>query len=133
MADLFSGGQLIDTRKILAPTGYRTAESGQDEVHAYSRHGNNTAYEEIYVVTEGKTFYVTDIVIGASTGTVNSLFFAVGAAASEVDFMVFPIGAQERIHFSFQVQLRFTTGTRLSWKPVVGVTWEDVTFIGFEE
>ena len=127
------GTELLDTARLVSGTGYRTAETGQNEIFKYDKHGANTNYEEIYTVPTGKTFFVTDVLIGNEPSTANDVAIATGAAASEVDFMFFPIASLERIHLSFQVQMRFTSGTRISWLLGTSVSFVHITLIGFEE
>lgn len=127
------GTGLLDTEAVRAPSGYRTAERGQLEVVKYLKHGANQNYETIHTVTTGKTFFMTEYVLAADTGTANLLLFATGAAASEVDFLAIKIAANENQHITFQVQARFASATRISVKTGTSVTSEHITIIGFEE
>jgi hypothetical protein len=132
--DFAGGGTLIDSSRIIAPTGYRTAESGQTEIYAHDEHGaNQDTYETIYTVTTGKTLFVTDILGSEEFNSAITWDFATGAESSEVNFMIMKVLAAERVHESFQVPLRFASGTRLSWALSSAKIGQSVTFIGFEE
>ena len=124
-------GNVLDSRRIIAPTGYRTPESGQVEKRIYDNHGNNTNYEAIYTITTGKTFFVSDLII-TNAGADQNIDIATGAPASEVIFLKLreSTGSSQ---YPFNVPLMFTSGTIISWKFNSAVTTMHIMIIGFEE
>jgi len=131
--DLFGGRGVLENRKVLVPTGYRSAESGQVETSAYDEHGNNTNYEVIYTVTTGKTFFITDIIGAEASSAARLHLIATGESASEVVFLAYTLAADESKHLSFLVPLKLTSATIISWKMSAGSTNNHLTIIGFEE
>ena len=127
------GSGIFDTRRLIAPTGYRTPESGQIEINKFDLHGTNGDYEEIRTVTTGKKYFVTNI-ISNNDGTATDMLhrLATGAAASEVDMLRWNVGARGVIQLQFNVPLVFTSGTRISWI-INSAAGQSITLLGFEE
>lgn len=118
---------------VLISTGYGTAATNQTENFKYDNHGNNTNYEEIYVVTTGKTFYVSSIIMGNGAAGSNTGQLATGAAAAEVNALSVVVPGDDTKIMNFNIPIKFTSATRLSWKLVAGSAGMYITLVGWEE
>ena len=127
-------GNVIDTDKKLIPTGYRSPDSGQTETEGTLSHTAADAYETLYTVTTGKSFFATSIICSNVDGNPEVLNFARGAPAGEVDFLSFNIEDNATLQFTFPTPIKFTSATRISvgCNPV-GADNIKINILGFEE
>ena len=131
MALLGEDGQgLFDTRKLIAPTGYRTPESGQEEKTGVLQLAANTDFQTIRTVTTGKRYYISDILI-SNISTGNKLF-TIGF--SDTDVLVVWLLATSNYTLNLSVPIKATSGQTIQVKMDVStgsVPW--VTVSGWEE
>ena len=121
-------GKAIDTADVLVPTGYRSPESGQDEVRSYFLSTASSTYQTAYTVTTGKTFYLTDAIFHNLSGA-NPLSAHLGISGSPIMGIGIPI--KDTVHIRLSVPMKFTTGTVIQFEGTNGST--GVALIGFEE
>ena len=110
------------------------AGTDQTEVNVYELVTDADQWEEIYVVTSGKSFFVDTIVI-ATNGTTSTIRIGTGEAASEIDALVLIVGTDinfPTVIVSLNTPMKFTSETRISAR---SSTTADVhfTLIGYEK
>lgn len=134
MALNFGGGGGLTGNDRWVAAGYRSAESSQQETLKVLFHTENSAYETIYTVTIGKTFYVTNIILSNEDGANRTCKLAKGASSSEVDLIVFhAINGFDKV-YSFSTPLNFPSGTRISLHAnPTNPNTVVISIIGFEE
>jgi hypothetical protein len=141
MADIIDRGGglkfpgILDSKRLIAPTGYRTPESGQTEVRQYFQAAVDNTWETAYTVTTGKNFYLTDVVFGSEDSAID--WGSLGVSASEVLFFVAAGivtggGSAGMIHLSFNIPMKFTSGTVIQHKSK-DADKTHLTLIGWEE
>lgn len=127
------GSSIVGGDEFLS-IGYRTHASGQSEVEGIVSHSSNNVYETLYTVTTGKVLYISEIFLTNGDGGARTCFFARGAAASEVDFLIITAIDGQTDVYSLRVPIRVTSGTRISVKVnPVGNDSVILSLTGFEE
>ena len=126
---------LLGDKSNVQSSDYKSAGSHQAENLKFKLVTNTGVWREVYVVTTGKTYYVSGVVIAINLAIKSIARLGVGAGGSEEEFMVFvAAGSADNPTFvaSFPTPIKFASGTRIAAKTT---TDEDVFFslIGWEE
>ena len=125
MVLLGEGGQSIfNTRRLIAPTGYRSQESGQTEIKGSANLG--TGSSTLATVTTGRTAYIYDLIF--SGNNTNDTLYNVGG----FEILYYQTGS-EPLHIRLSVPLVFTSGTAITGSVSDATNNNFVTIIGFEE
>ncbi len=122
------GTDIFASRPVSA-TGYRSPESGQDEVSAFLLNAAQNTFETIYTVTTGKTFYVSSVIISNRAG--NNAIVELGVSSSTV--VEFFIPASDTRIITFTVPMKFASGTAIQGKTDQVASRNGYTLIGYEE
>ena len=123
----------IGTRSSIQTADYRSAGSHQAENLNYEQIESQATYEEIVVVSTGKTYYVSSIILSTAAASA-AINLATGAAASEVDFTEIVMGTNTVpvVFLNFGTPIKFQSGTRISGSTSDAVD-AHITLIGWEE
>ena len=122
--DLFQRGT-----EVLS-SNYKSADSHQNEVLIQETVESQAAYEEAYVVTTGKTLYISFILM--SMGNADLMRLATGSAGSEVDFLKAYIAASDPMLIMLPTPIKFSSGTRISvYNPQAADA--QLTMVGWEQ
>ncbi|MAH49556.1 hypothetical protein CMI37_27285 [Candidatus Pacearchaeota archaeon] len=126
---------IVGGHTTVGPSSYRSAESAQEETFKFLS-APDSDYNEVHTVPTGKSFYVTNIIFNTTSTSKHDLLLATGAAASEVDILIVTLdsdgtaGASK--DFSFITPMKFSTGTRLSFKSLINSSGS-IMLVGWEE
>ena len=94
---------------------YRTAGGNQNEnIKLLKITGAADTWTEIYTVTEGKTFYVSAVIISINLSGGPIADIGTGEAASEVSVFATVLNNNNRLNLSFPTPIKFSSGTRIS-------------------
>lgn len=121
-------GSFFPSRRIVAPTGYRSDESDEIEKRiVFSSTQGAGTWETAYTVTTGKTLYITDVMFRASANVEMAMGFEDGGEITIIQ----RTGKWVQTSFN-NVPLIYSSGENVRFFGVVG-TGNRIIIIGFEQ
>ena len=125
---------LLGNKSNLQTADYRSAGSNQAENLKQAIFTNENTWNVIHTVTEGKTFYISGLIITYKGTVAIPGLIGVGAAASEVTVFAAILKDTQSIQMPFPTPMKFSSGSILSVRKTGG-GGNDIAFamIGWEE
>lgn len=123
---------LIGTTEGVISSDYKSADSHQRENLKYLLTQAASTWVEIYTVPDGKTWYVTGVILHTNDGTNRLIQLGVGAAAAESVIMSAFISLTNGFQMAMPTPLKFQSGERITGR-INTASDGYYTLIGFEE
>jgi hypothetical protein len=111
---------LITNPESVQTADYKSAGSNQTENASYLTVSGAAAWNTLYTVPTGKTYYCSCIVMSTNNGVEDLLSMATGGAGSEAAFLKTRCSLTARFLATFPTPIKFSSGTRISVRAETG-------------